>query len=215
VQEAEGRAVGVDPATGRIVVGGVLHGGAVHDFAFAVYTKTGGLDHTFSGDGKMVRPTADRGGLFRLAVLGTGRIVAVGATTAGVQKGQMLVEKYTRAGDFDSTFGGGHGIALVGFRKNGHPRDDLAFDVGIQSNGKIVVAGQSAGQDLEFAIARLRGNGTLDPAFHGGGVLTAFPENAAANGVAINNGTHKIVAVGQEFVSGHVDAMLAARYLGA
>jgi uncharacterized delta-60 repeat protein len=165
----------------------------------------------------MVRTTSNAGGLSAIAILGNGKIVAAGTTNTGLPKGQMLVEQFTRSGDFDSTFGGGDGQTLVGFASSGHPRDDLASDVKVQTDGKIVVGGLSAGADEEFAVVRLNANGTLDPSFHGGGVLTAFTRGAQSTGLAINNGTHKIVAVGIEFSSGSPgtpDAMLAARYLG-
>jgi uncharacterized delta-60 repeat protein len=130
----------------------------------------------------------------------------------------MLVEKYTRSGAFDTSFGGGDGIVPIGFTTNGNARNDLASDVAVQQDGKIVVAGGSNGQTDEFALARLNPGGTLDASFHGGGVLTPFNQDAAGTGVAVNNGTHKIVVVGVEFSSGQshaVDAMLAARYQGS
>jgi uncharacterized delta-60 repeat protein len=219
-EDAEGRSVGIDPTNGRIVIGGILINGSgfTHDFAVAAYTKSGSLDPTFDGDGKMVRSTELAGGLSALSVLGTGRIVAVGVTNPGPQKGQMLVEKYTRSGAFDTSFGGGDGIVPIGFTTNGNARNDLASDVAVQQDGKIVVAGGSNGQTDEFALARLNPGGTLDASFHGGGVLTPFNQDAAGTGVAVNNGTHKIVVVGVEFSSGQshaVDAMLAARYQGS
>ena len=130
----------------------------------------------------------------------------------------MLVEKYTRSGAFDTTFGGGDGIVPIGFATGGHPRDDLASDLAVQADGRIVVAGLSAAQSDEFAVARLNPNGSLDTGFHGGGVLTAFDDDAEATGVAVNNATHKIVATGTEFTSLPsipIDAVLAARYLGS
>ncbi|HXJ64339.1 MAG TPA: hypothetical protein VNN79_11345 [Actinomycetota bacterium] len=217
-EDAQARTVAIDPTNGRIVVGGILeHSGISHDFAFAAYTRTGDLDHSFSGDGLMVRTTSSAGGLSANAILGNGKIVAVGTTNTGQPKGQMLVEQFTRAGEPDSTFGGGDGRTLVGFASSGHPRDDLASDMKVQTDGKIVVGGLSAGADEEFAVARLNANGTLDSTFHGGGVLTGFTKGAQSTGLAINNQTHKIVLVGIEFTSGSSsspDAMLAARYLG-
>jgi uncharacterized delta-60 repeat protein len=40
--------------------------------------------------------------------------------------------------------------------------DDLGYSVGVQSDGKIVVAGSSYG---DFALARYNANGTLDSSF--------------------------------------------------
>ncbi len=73
---------------------------------------TGGdLDHTFSGDGKMVRSTSLGGGLSALHVLDSGRIVAAGTTVKSQTGDQFLVEKYKRDGTFDTSFGGGDGAA--------------------------------------------------------------------------------------------------------
>jgi uncharacterized delta-60 repeat protein len=214
--------VGIDPTNGRIVVGGdeTNSGGFEHNFAFAAYTPGGDLDHTFSGDGKMVRPTALNGEFGALSVLGNGRIVAAG-TTVKTQSGfQFLVEKYTRNGSFDTGFGGGDGIVVAGFKIGGQQRDDFALDEAVQSDGKIVAAGESqGGTDIRFATVRLTATGHLDSTFgNGGGVLTAFSEDAIAEGVAVNNANHKILLVGDERTSSPtigIDAMLAARYLGA
>jgi uncharacterized delta-60 repeat protein len=217
----ETNTVGIDPTNGRIVVGGTLFtsGGFSLDFAFAAYTKAGDLDHTFSGDGKMIRGTSRAGGLAALTVLSNGRIIAAGTTNPGQPGDQMLIEKYTRPGDLDQSFGGGDGITVVGFKHAGEANDDASADVAVQSDGKVVVVGVSVGADKRFAVVRLNGNGTLDQSFgNGGGVLTAFTGDAAASGVAINGHTHRIEVVGVEITSPPtigVDAMYAARYLGA
>jgi uncharacterized delta-60 repeat protein len=186
--------------------------------AFAAYTHSGDLDHAFGQGGKMIRSTAVRGGLASIAILGTGRILAAGTTSSGPTKGQILVEKYTRSGAFDTSFGGGDGIVPIGFSTGGHPRDDIASDIAVQGDGRIVVVGISIAQTEEFAVVRLNAGGSLDTGFHGGGVLTAFDDDAEAKGVAVNNASHKIVVVGTEHTSNPsipIDAVLAARYLGS
>ncbi len=217
-QPARATTVAVDPTNGRIVAGGTLvPGSGSHDMAFAAYTKSGDPDDAFGHGGKMVRATSVRGGLAAIAIPSTGRILAAGTTSSGAAKGQIVVEKYTRSGAFDTSFGGGDGIVPIGFVSGGHSRDDLASDIAVQADGLIVVAGISAGQSEEFAVARLNSNGSLDAGFHGGGVLTAFDDDAEGTGVALNNATHKIVVVGTEHTSlpsVPIDAVLAARYLG-
>ncbi len=209
--------VAIDPTDGRILVGGAEtnSGGFGHNFVVAAYTKSGDLDHSFSGDGKSIRPTALGGGLAALAVLDNGRIIAAGTTVKSGTGDQFLIEKYNRAGDFDPNFGGGDGVQVVGF--GGGDRDDFASDVKVQEDGKIVVGGTSIGADKQFAVARLTAAGKLDSTFDGGGVLTAFTKNAGSSGLAINDGTHKIVLVGFELSSPPAESttgMLAARYLG-
>jgi uncharacterized delta-60 repeat protein len=219
-EHVSGFSVGIDPTNGRIVVGGqeTNSGGFGHNFAFAAYTTGGDLDHTFSGDGKMVRSTSLGGGLSALHVLDSGRIVAAGTTVKSQTGDQILVEKYKRDGTFDTSFGGGDGAAVSGFKTGGESRDDFGLDMAVQSDGKIVVSGESIDTDKRFAVLRYTSAGVLDPSFSGGGVLTSFAQDAAATGLAVNNGTHKILLVGDEITTGPtigVDAMLAARYLGA
>lgn len=210
--------LGIDPTDGRIVIGSsVIDGGGFsHDFALAAFTLAGVLDTTFSTDGKMLRSTSSAGGFGALKVLSDGRIVAVGVTNKGLPGDQFLIEKYTRTGAFDTTFGGGDGASVVGFTFGGEPNDDAADAIGLQSDGKLVVAGRSTGQVQFFAVARLSANGALDTTFGiNGGVLTAFAGGSAAiTGLAINNNTNKIDVVGVELQGGNIDAALAARYLG-
>ncbi|MFL5797732.1 MAG: hypothetical protein ACJ77A_07325 [Actinomycetota bacterium] len=219
-EHVSGFSVGIDPTGGRIVVGGLERnsGGFEHNFAVAAYTQNGDLDHSFNGNGKMVRVTTVNGGLSALSVLGNGRIVADGTTSQGQAGRQFLLEKYRRDGSFDTSFGGGDGVVVTGFKVGGQARDDAALDLTVQSDGKIVAVGESVGADIRFAVVRLTAGGALDPSFHGGGTLTAFNQDAIAEGVAVNNATHRVLVVGDERTTGptiRIDAMLAARYLGA
>ncbi len=75
---------------------------------------------------------------------------------------------YAQVGTLDSSFGNG-GIATSPFMSNG---DDVAKDVKIQSDGKILVGGiSSGGLTNDFVIARYLINGDLDPTFGNGGFV--------------------------------------------
>jgi uncharacterized delta-60 repeat protein len=72
------------------------------------------------------------------------------------------------AGDLDPTFGSG-GKVVTSFPGG----LDIANDVAVQSDGKIILAGFSGS---DFALARYHTNGTLDATFGAGGlVATDFP----------------------------------------
>src|SRR5438105_1388437 len=82
-------------------------------------------------------------------------------------------------GDLDPTFGVG-GKVLTDLNHS----TDLANGVAIQSDGKLVVVGQTyTNNDFsteDFAVARYNTNGTLDTTFGvGGKVTTDFPGLAA------------------------------------
>ena len=69
------------------------------------------------------------------------------------------------AGDLDSRFGNG-GVASTDFAQT----EDYAFGIVLQSDGKIVVSGQSGiYPDLHSALARYNRNGRLDSTFGTGG----------------------------------------------
>src|SRR5438045_136810 len=84
-------------------------------------------DHSFHGNGEMVRATTVSGGLSALSVLGNGRILADGTTSQGQAGRQFLLEKYRRDGSFDMSFGGGDGVVVTGFKVGGQARDDAAL----------------------------------------------------------------------------------------
>jgi len=98
-------------------------------------------------------------------------------------------------GDLDPSFGTG-GLVTTDFGGRG----DFGLAVALQSDGKIVAAGNSSAVgvfSVNFALARYNANGTLDPTFGTGGtVLTSFggPLSAAADVAVQPDG--KIVAVG-------------------
>src|SRR4029077_11105583 len=71
-------------------------------------------------------------------------------------------------GDLDFRFGNG-GVAITDFAQT----DDYAYAVAVQTDGKIVVCGQSGiYPNLHSALLRYNRNGRLDPTFGTGGKVT-------------------------------------------
>jgi uncharacterized delta-60 repeat protein len=108
---------------------------------------------------------------------------------------RFAIVRYKTDGSLDPSFGGGDGKVSIDFT----PRDDFAFAVRIQADGKIVLAGAAgySGPNSRFGLARLTSDGSLDPTFGGDGtVMTNLtPSYDWANGMALQpNG--KIVVVG-------------------
>ncbi|MEQ9120942.1 MAG: calcium-binding protein, partial [Alphaproteobacteria bacterium] len=148
---------------GRIVIAG----GSGGDFALARYGADGALDVTFGGGDGVV--TTDIGGAERVAGLALrtdGRLVAVGTSA-----GDFAVARYNSDGSLDMTFGGGDGVVTTDLGDL-----EAARDVALQTDGKIVVVGQSfASHDttLDFTAIRYNVDGSLDTSFSGDGVATA------------------------------------------
>ncbi|NUS80521.1 MAG: DUF11 domain-containing protein [Streptomyces sp.] len=141
----EGLAVQPD---GRIVAAG----GSGGRFALARYTPGGALDTGFDGDGKVL--TSGGGGASDVKLQpGDGRIVIAGSNGPGAD---FAVLRYNPDGSQDTGFGTA-GVATADFGAS-----DAAYGVALQSDGKIVAAGQG-GPNSDFALARFEGGGSAPP----------------------------------------------------
>ncbi len=93
-----------------------------------------------------------------------GKMVVVGYALNGASEGFAIV-RYNVDGSLDSSFGAG-GKVTVGVGVS----TDEAHAVTIQSDGKILVAGNSHnGSSMDFAVIRLNTDGSLDTDFSGDG----------------------------------------------
>ncbi|MCB5165406.1 hypothetical protein LG634_11260 [Streptomyces bambusae] len=161
-------------ADGRILtVGTRWAAGRPGDFAVVRHRPDGALDRGFGTGGAAL---ADLGGddvADGAAVQRDGRILVVGRSS-GPGRGccRFAVARLLPDGRPDPGFGTG-GRVLAAFPGG----TAEAHAVAVRPDGRIVVAGR-AGPD--FALLRLRADGTPDPGFgHGGRVVTAFPGGGA------------------------------------
>ena len=134
--------------------------------AAIAFAAPGDLDASFGGDGVVYTSFARSSNSFAAdsAVQSDGKIVAAGR--AGISSGRFAVARYNVDGSLDGTFSG-DGKVTTDFTR----REDLAYAVAIQSDGKIVAAGRAGGGRGRFALARYNVDGTLDATF---GLLTIW-----------------------------------------
>lgn len=114
----------------------VVAGSSAFDFALARYNTNGSLDSGFDGDGKVTTDfgTGTLDGSSDVEVQSDGKIVA-----AGISQTEFAVARYHTDGSLDSGFGTGGKVATdvyFGFF-------DTASAVALQSDGKIVLAGNT------------------------------------------------------------------------
>jgi len=146
-------------ADGRIVIvgcRGCLEGNS--DFTVARLNPNGTIDEGFGDQGGRTDTNfGDGDNAFAVAIQDDGRIV-VGGWTGETPKGDFALARYNQNGDLDPTFDG-DGKVTIDFGGGEH-----AYAVAIQSDGKIVVAGESRDEsgDYDFALARLNTDGSLD-----------------------------------------------------
>jgi uncharacterized delta-60 repeat protein len=134
----------------RIVVVGAA-AGAGERFALARYTTSGGLDTTFGGDGRVITDLNSGSDVATgVGVQDDGKIVAAGwSGPANSSNYRFAVARYENGGGLDATFGSG-GTATTNFTTG----NDYAWDMTIQSDGKVVAVGRASGAGGRFALAR-------------------------------------------------------------
>ncbi len=138
---------------GKIIVAG-FDSTTQNDFAVARFKDNGGLDQTFSGDGKQTVDFGTGGAdeAEGLAVDAAGRVVVAGNTDQGSGL-DFAVARLTAGGNLDTGFSG-DGRRVLSF--NNGTNEDVALAAAIQPNGRIVIAGHSTDTTGDhFAIARM------------------------------------------------------------
>lgn len=184
-----GQAVAIDP-DGKIVVAGFVSTGGNRDFAVMRFTTSGALDTTWDGDGLARTPIGGgQDAALAVGIQSDGKVVAAGYA----ETRKVAIVRYNTDGSLDTTF---DGDGIVTFLHEGQTR---AYDLGFQSDGKIIVGGRAIGSNgIKFFAARLNTDGTLDTSFGLNG-KTSFnvgerPSNAF--GLAID-GSDRIVLAGR------------------
>jgi uncharacterized delta-60 repeat protein len=172
-------------ADGKLVAAGT----ARSDFALARYLPDGTLDAGFGTGGVVTTtfPDVFFAEAHALAIQADGKLVAAGS--AGSEA--FALARYNTDGTLDPGFGTG-GIVTTAFGGFFNEANALV----VQANGKIAVAGVNFGATADFALARYRANGTLDPGFGAGGkVTTGFAGGGTAAGLVVQADS-KLVAAG-------------------
>ena len=123
----------------------------------------------------------------------------------------VAVARYSaNAGVPDATLPGGNGLVTTEVSAS---RDDVAFTVVLQPDGKIIAVGGSFTTPTRIVVIRYNANGTLDPTFGSGGIavtgvastdLSAFAATLQADG--------KLLVAGRSRPFGGISSFLLLRY---
>jgi uncharacterized delta-60 repeat protein len=205
-------AIVIQPMNGKIIAAGISQG-TNSDFAVARYYPDGSLDPTFDNDGKVTTDfLGGHDGAYSVILQPDGKIVAAGFATAdnGISQNFALV-RYKNDGSLDTSFDG-DGKVTTSFAIVGDSLD-IATDVVLQSDGKILVVGWTNSQDVSnFALARYLEDGSLDPDFSSDGKQTTDFNASMDSAYAVDVQTDgKIVVAGGSNAAGSFD-FAVARY---
>jgi uncharacterized delta-60 repeat protein len=193
---------------GKIVVAG----NSDTQFAIARYNTDGGLDNTFSGDGKLLVSLGFADACTSVALQSDGKIVAAGYSYIddNYDSSEFAIARFNPDGTPDNTFNG-TGKQLTTFGDY----TDFASSLAIQKDGKIVVAGRSYLNNSDnFSLARYNIDGSPDTTFsHDGRQNNTFGlDDYFAESLAIQNDGKIVVAGFSETPSGNSSAFAVARY---
>jgi uncharacterized delta-60 repeat protein len=185
---------------GKIVVAGSSSGGT--DIVLVRYTVDGSLDATFDGDGKVITDIEGEDSAFGITIQPDQRILVAGTSDGAAN---AVVVRYESDGALDTAFGAG-GVASAAVTGGG-----AALDVGLQSDGGIVVTGIAgfASGTPQVLVARFDAGGVLDGAFDGDGIVTT-PLGAGGglgSGLAVQT-DDKVVVAGASFSTSNENVAL-------
>ncbi len=205
---------------GKILAARIHQHSGGYDFALARYNPNGTLDKTFGGgDGKVTTNFGERTyeEIYGLVLQPDGKLVAAGST-GRVSDTQLFhddvaLARYNPNGTLDSSFGGDGKVTTdVG------PGNDVATDLVLQSDGKLVAAGLSARttgryEPARFLLIRYQPDGTRDRTFGQGGIVTTGfgAVDSGAYGLVLQP-DGRLVAAGYADRAGSVEQFALARY---
>ena len=151
----------------------------------------GSPDLGFGNQGIAKAALAGSGGANAIAVQGDGRIVVAGQTNWPLGASLFELARYLPDGTLDPGFGTGGRVSV--------PIADRALAAGVtaQSDGRLVVSGAAVfGEAIHFAALRLLPDGSPDPAFGVGGIVTVPIGFSSIASAAVPAAGGKIVLAG-------------------
>lgn len=174
----------------RIVIAGRMADGAM---TVARFLDDGSPDEEFGTDGVWTRAVGDFSAATGVALRGNGKLV-VGGTATTSNDTDLAVVQLLPGGTEDLTFGGGDGEVTTPVAGQ-----DLAEDVGIDSEGRILLGGSTippAGAHM--TAVRYRRRGRVDTTFgEGDGIaLVSFGPTAYGRAMTVQP-DDKVVLVGE------------------
>lgn len=191
---------------GKVIIGGYARSGGTTKYIVVRYNSDGSLDNSYGSGGIIISSLSGNSNINALALQSDGKLVAAGYLRVSGNN-DFFVLRYNNDGSFDTGFNSSGWLS-----QSMGTSTDVANDVLIQSDGKIVLGGEVQTQSgYDFGLVRLNTDGTLDTGFDSDGKLTTSVEgnDSRCKTIAIQS-DGKIVAAGTGY--GTDTDMALARY---
>lgn len=127
--------------------------------AFIIRYNTDGTRDNNFGAGGMVKAIGDGNIFHKLLLYPDGRILAGGGTGVVPQQ-DWFIARFNTDGTPDNSFGTGSGTQQIGMQYK-----EYVKDMGMQSDGSIIIGGACGNGTVTFRIVKLTANGLNDPNF--------------------------------------------------
>lgn len=211
----------IGAAVAQAAAGAGLSAGAglcrVEPLESRVLFAAGDLDATFGGTGTVTLDFFSRNDFGQtVAVQSDDKVLIAGWVATGVSSrgNDVAVARFNADGTLDTTFGGGTGKVTTHLGST----NDTAYALAVQSDGRVVVAGNTrgAGTGQDFAVVRYNADGSLDDSFGAGGIVRTDLGGLATDQATAMTLTHdgRIVVVGSTVIAGN-QQFAAVRYTTA
>jgi uncharacterized delta-60 repeat protein len=179
---------------GRIVAAGSANIVTTTDYALAMYTSNGFLDHSFSADGKVNTDFGANSDIaWEVVQQGDGKLLVAGSSRMSGDK-DLSIARYHLTGSLDSTFN------MNGKYTYGTGDDDEFKTLLIQPDNYIVAGGYtSTGTQKDLAMMRFDFYGNPDTSFGNNGMVITDVLSSGEDfiaGMEIQNSDLKLVVAG-------------------
>jgi uncharacterized delta-60 repeat protein len=196
--------VAVDSQSRPVLAGFTYNPGGDQDFAVTRLKNDGNVDGSFGINGKSIGDISSGSNdiAYAVALQPDDKILAAGSTDTAGQRRFATARLLDPSGNFDGAFGaGGRRVTSFGGLEG-------ATDMQLQPDGSIVLAGTTdVNGSRDFAVARLKTDGTLDSQFGDGGKsIGGFGPGSRDSGNAVAlQPDGKILVAGSTDVNGDDD----------
>jgi uncharacterized delta-60 repeat protein len=186
----------------------VTAGSVSNRISLSRYQANGAPDSSFGANGTVIKQIPLQHGQATatgLAIQSDGKFLIVGYATPAdpaTHSTRMFLARFNLDGTTDESFGAG-GFVVTDLGVTDRPRPGRVFGraVGLQSNGNIVVVGNTNRFPVSSIVARFLPDGSLDSSFGNNGTVEneacAYAHSVAINSASGINTDDRIVVAGE------------------
>ncbi|MGQ9799126.1 MAG: T9SS type A sorting domain-containing protein, partial [Ignavibacterium sp.] len=189
----------------KIIIAGwaYIYEGSPSNVLIARFLENGEPDTAFNSTGLFTIGNSTWEDAFASTIQSDGKILVAGRYYNG-RSWDFLLIRFNEDGSLDSTF------AQRGYTtKDYFGKDDRAFSIDVQSDGKILICGFAENLNWDFAISRFNPDGSIDSTFgeRGSTVLNIGSYNDVAFSIKAQQ-DGKIIVCGWTYIFGSWDFAL-------